>query len=187
METSTRSLVRPRTAGALLVAMALTTLLLAARATAAGGGVVVAVHRTALGAILTTAQDRTLYMFAADKRGKSVCYGQCAAFWPPLLTDGKPVAAPGVKSTLLGVTTRKDGSHQVTYAGHPLYRFAEDARAGQVRGEGVNAGGGLWWVLSPAGTVVKKAQATAGPSATTTTTTTTQTSSGGGGYGRYGS
>jgi hypothetical protein len=77
---------------------------------------------------------------------------------------------------LLGTTRRSDGKLQVTYHGHPLYFFAEDKQAGQVKGEGTNFFGGKWWAVSPAGTKVA-------PAATTTTTTTTTTTSGGGGYG----
>jgi predicted lipoprotein with Yx(FWY)xxD motif len=159
------------------LAAALAALVVAARAGAAGAGARVTVHKTALGSVLATAQGRTLYMFAVDKHGKSACYGACAKFWPPLLTSARPVAGAGVKSALLGTTVRKDGTRQVTYAGRPLYRFAEDMRSGQAKGEGVNAAGGLWWAVSPTGALVKKAQAAA-PAQTTTTGTTTS-----GGYG----
>ena len=51
--------------------------------------------------------------------------------WPALLTDGAPIAGPGVNPTLLGTVTRDDmpfgGSvQQATYAGLPLYRFIFD-------------------------------------------------------------
>jgi hypothetical protein len=39
----------------------------------------------------------------------------------------------------------------VTYAGHPLYYFANDKKPGDTTGQGVNGFGGLWWVLTPAG------------------------------------
>jgi hypothetical protein len=42
----------------------------------------------------------------------------------------------------------------VTYKGHPLYRFAEDKKAGNTNGQGVNAFGGSWFAVSPAGTQV---------------------------------
>src|ERR1051326_203706 len=72
------------------------------------------VRTTSLGKILVTAQGRTLYMFAPDKRGKSVCYGSCASYWPPLLVTGKPAAGRGVKASQLGGAMRKDGTHQET-------------------------------------------------------------------------
>src|SRR5437773_401299 len=59
------------------------------------------VRATSLGKILVTAQGRSLYLFAPDKRGKSTCYGSCATYWPPLLVTGKPTAGTGVKASLL--------------------------------------------------------------------------------------
>jgi len=120
------------------------------------------VRTTSLGKILVTAQGRTLYMFAPDKRGKSVCYGSCAGYWPPLFVSGKPAAGPGVKASLLGVTTRKDGKHQVTYNGHPLYTYVGDKAAGKTTGQGLNLSGGLWWVVSPAGKAVKSTASSGG-------------------------
>ena len=125
------------------------------------------VRTTSLGKILVNGQGRTLYLFAPDKRGKSVCYGSCASYWPPLLVAGKPAAGAGVKASLLGTSVRKDGKHQVTYNGHPLYTYVGDTAAGKTKGEGLNLSGGLWWVVSPAGKAVKG----------------TSSSGGGGGYG----
>ena len=157
---------------------ALATLVAVHQASAAHAAVKVKVGKTAIGRILVDSRGRTLYMFAADKGTTSVCYGQCAAFWPPLLTGSKHVAATGLKAALLGTTTRKGGTLQVTYAGHPLYLFVKDTKAGQTNGQGLNVVGGLWWVVSPTGAVVKKkAAAPAAPAQTTPATTTT------GGYG----
>jgi predicted lipoprotein with Yx(FWY)xxD motif len=94
---------------------------------------------------------RKIALFKMDKNRRSVCYGQCATYWPPLLTHGKPVARAGVKSLLLATTRRANGSEQVTYAGHPLYRFVKDRKAGQTKGEGSKTFGAGWDVLSPAG------------------------------------
>ena len=117
-----------------------------------------------------------LYIFAADKGGKSVCYGSCAKYWPPLAASSRHVVGTGVKAALLGTTKRTGGSLQITYAGHPLYLFVKDSKAGQTSGQGLNVSGGLWWVMSPTGAVIKKTT----PAATTTTSSTTTT---GGGYG----
>lgn len=177
-----RSFAPPQKARAILAAAALVgalaALSAATHASAASSGAQVKVAKTALGRILVNAQGRTLYMFAADKHGKSVCYGKCATFWPPLLTTSTRVAGTGVKVSLLGTTMRTGGKLQVTYNGHPLYRFLKDTKSGQTSGQGLNASGGLWWVMSPAGTVIKKTAV----AATTTTTTTTS----GGGYGTGG-
>jgi predicted lipoprotein with Yx(FWY)xxD motif len=67
------------------------------------------------------------------------------------LTRGKPVAGAGVKAALLGVTRRKDGTRQVTYAGHPLYRYTLDTRAGQTTGEGSTLFGAGWDAVAPSG------------------------------------
>jgi predicted lipoprotein with Yx(FWY)xxD motif len=106
---------------------------------------------SSLGRILVDSRGITLYDFVKDKGTTSVCYGACAALWPPLLTTGKPVAGPGVHSSLLGTTKRKDGKLEVTYGGHPLYYFVTDRKPGQTTGQGVNQFGGPWWVLSAAG------------------------------------
>jgi predicted lipoprotein with Yx(FWY)xxD motif len=127
----------------------------------------VGVAKTPIGTVLVTGQGRTLYMFAADKHGQSACYSQCAHYWPPLLTSGKPVAGQGAKAALLGTIRRKNGELQVTYSGHPLYRYISDTSAGQAGGQGLNLSGGLWWAVSPSG-ALDKSKASSG---------------GGGGYG----
>lgn len=129
------------------------------------------VRQTTLGRILVDIHGRTLYLFRADKGTRSVCYGQCAKFWPPLLATKAPKTGAGLKASLFGTTLRKGGVRQVTYNGHPLYRFVEDTKAGQTTGQGVNHFGGLWWVLSPAGTAIVKKSAGAPPPQPAPTTT----------------
>ena len=128
----------------------------------------VTLHKTSLGKVLATGSGMTLYLFKADKGKTSVCYGKCATFWPPLLAKGKATGGPGVKAKLLGVTKRKNGTHQVTYAGHPLYRFKLDKKAGQVAGQGQDFFGGKWFVVSSSGRAITKAA----PGGTTTNSTT---------------
>ena len=118
---------------------------------AKSSGAVVKVAKSRFGLILVDSKGITLYDFVKDKGTTSVCYGACAALWPPLFTTGKPVAAPGVRASLLGTTKRKDGKLEVTYGGHPLYYFVPDRKPGQTTGQGVNQFGGPWWVLSPVG------------------------------------
>jgi predicted lipoprotein with Yx(FWY)xxD motif len=103
-----------------------------------------------LGSYLVDDSGRTLYYFAADARGKSNCYGVCAAGWPIVTTSGTPVAGPGVSAAKLGTITRADKTHQVTYDGMPLYRFALDAAAGDIFGQDLPAFGGPWWMVDPA-------------------------------------
>ena len=126
----------------------------------------VTLHTTKLGKVLATRAGMTLYLFKADKKGKSACYGQCATYWPPLLKKGALTAGTGLKAKLLGTTKRKNGTRQVTYAGHPLYRFKLDKAAGDVAGQGQDFFGGKWYALSAAGRTVTR-------SATSTNTTTT--------------
>lgn len=118
---------------------------------ASSGGVRVNVANSPLGRILVDSKGIALYDFPPDKGTTSVCYGACAALWPPLITKGKPVAGPGVRASLLGTTKRKDGKLEVTYNGHPLYYFVSDRKPGQTTGQGLNQFGGPWWVISPAG------------------------------------
>jgi predicted lipoprotein with Yx(FWY)xxD motif len=104
-----------------------------------------------LGQILVNGDGMTVYLFVADTSTASTCYTSCASIWPPVLTTGAPVAGTGAKASLLGTTTRTDGKVEVTYAGHPLYYFIQDKKAGDTTGQGVNGFGGLWWVLTPSG------------------------------------
>jgi predicted lipoprotein with Yx(FWY)xxD motif len=124
---------------------------LAATAFAARSTSTVSLRTTAVGKVLVAANGHTLYLFTADKGKKSTCYGQCAGYWPPLFAT-KPTVGAGLKAPLVGTTKRKDGKLQVTYAGHPLYFFAQDKKAGQVNGQGFVHFGGSWWVVSAAGT-----------------------------------
>ena len=124
---------------------------LAATLALAGGATRVNVASSPLGKILVDSKGITLYDFPPDKGTTSVCYGACAALWPPLVTHGKPLAGHGVRASLLGTTKRKDGKVQVTYGGHPLYYFVTDRKPGQTTGQGINQFGGPWWVISPAG------------------------------------
>jgi predicted lipoprotein with Yx(FWY)xxD motif len=135
----------------------------------------VSLRKTQLGLILVNSRGHTLYLLATDKNGKSACSGSCAKFWPPLLSRSKPTAGPGVKPSLLGRTTRSNGTLQVTYNRHPLYTYAPDKQAGQTKGEGSVAFGGKWWAISAKGTAIVKAPATTTTTTTTTTTGTTTT------------
>jgi predicted lipoprotein with Yx(FWY)xxD motif len=128
----------------------------AASAFAAGGTPVKVEQTKALGKVIANGKGHTLYLFRADKGTTSACYGQCATYWPPLLTTGKPTAMAGVKASLLGTTKRKDGKLQVTYKGHPLYTFLEDKAAGQTAGEGSSNFGAKWYALAPSGATIDK-------------------------------
>ena len=111
----------------------------------------VGLRTTKLGRILVDRRGRTLYLFGKDSGKKSTCRGACAAGWPPLITRGRPRARIGVSARKLSTTKRPNGARQVTYAGHPLYRFAGDAKAGQTNGHGVNAFGARWYAVRSSG------------------------------------
>lgn len=51
-------------------------------------------------------------------------------------------------AALIGSVTRDDGSKQLTIAGWPMYRYAEDKKPGDANGQGV---GGTWFAAAPDG------------------------------------
>jgi predicted lipoprotein with Yx(FWY)xxD motif len=122
--------------------------------TSAAGKVVKTRHGK-LGTFLVDGKGRTLYLFEKDTTSKSRCNGACAEAWPPMITSGKPTARGRAKSSLLRTSKRKNGSRQVTYNGHPLYRFVQDSKPGQTKGEGVDAFGAEWYVVAPSGNKIE--------------------------------
>jgi predicted lipoprotein with Yx(FWY)xxD motif len=120
------------------------------------GPATISVGASSLGQILVDGNGKTLYLFEADTGTASTCSGACAQAWPPVTTSGGPKAASGASQSLLGTTTRSDGTKQVTYKGHPLYTFVNDTKPGDTTGEGSTAFGAGWDVLSPAGDKIEK-------------------------------
>ena len=136
----------------LLAAVALVALITASATLGASGTTTTLRSGTSsLGRIVVDGQGRTLYLFEKDRNRRSACYGACAIYWPPLLTHGRPIARGGLRQSLVGTTRRKNGTLQVTYAGHPLYRYVGDSGRGQTNGAGLTDYGGGWDPLSPAG------------------------------------
>ncbi len=132
------------------------------------GGASVQLAGSKLGKILVDGRGRTLYLFEADKSGKSACTGPCAGTWPPF-TAAAPSAGNGLDGGALATTARTDGTQQVTYHGHPLYYYAGDGTtAGSTKGENLDTFGGAWYVVDGAGKAVDSGG---------------DMSSGGGGYG----
>ena len=90
-----------------------------------------------------------LYLFDKDTASpsKSNCFGACAAKWPPepYTSDLK---VNGIDKSLIGSVKRDDGTEQLTVAGWPMYRYAADTSAGDVKGQAV---GGVWWVVGADG------------------------------------
>lgn len=106
------------------------------------------------GEYLVDSDGMSLYMFAADTQGaaESACEDACTEAWPPLTGQ---VALEGLPEILAAERAdsfeRAGGAMQITYNGWPLYYFVEDTAAGDVRGQGVEAFGGNWYLISPQG------------------------------------
>jgi predicted lipoprotein with Yx(FWY)xxD motif len=108
--------------------------------------------KVAAARVLVTPDGYTLYVFAADPPNKSTCYKTCAKFWPPVLVakGTQPAAIAGVPGTF-GVTVRTDGTQQLTYDHAPLYTFLLDKKPGDMKGQGLFAVGGYWWMVVAGG------------------------------------
>jgi len=109
---------------------------------------------SSLGKVLVDSKGRTVYLFQKDTGSMSTCSGACATDWPPVTTTGKPTAGSGLTASMVGTTTRSDGTKQVTYNGHPLYNYVGDQKAGDTNGQGISAFGAKWYAVSQAGSTV---------------------------------
>jgi predicted lipoprotein with Yx(FWY)xxD motif len=109
---------------------------------------------SSLGQIIVDGADKTLYMFVPDEAGTPTCYDDCATAWPPLLADdaASVTAGTGLDAAKITVVDRTDGGKQVKYGNWPLYYFANDAAAGDVKGQGLNE---VWYVVGADGEPIK--------------------------------
>lgn len=98
--------------------------------------------------VLVNSKGFALYWFAPDTATASKCTGSCATYWPPV--PGPATAGAGVTGKITTIT-RPDGTKQAAYDGHPLYTYAGDNAPGVDKGNGVNASGGLWYVVPVSG------------------------------------
>ena len=114
-------------------------------------GTEIVVADSEFGPMLFNTRKQAIYLFDVEKTEEPKCYDDCADAWPPVLTKGEPVAGRAVKRSLLGTTTRSDGTTQVTYGGHPLYYYAHEG-PGEVECHDVFLNGGTWYVVQPDGT-----------------------------------
>ena len=136
-----------------------------------------------LGTVVVTTAGFTLYRYTLDRAGKVACTPSngCTRYWPPL------VLAPGMTTPLgaghlsgLGTVRDPDGRLQVTFKGHPLYRYVGDTGPGGARGEGIDRS---WYAVttsvsrltSPAPGTTAPAPGTTTPAPGTTAPTTTPT------------
>ncbi len=128
----------------------------ASEAPSAGGTTIteLKVAESSLGQIITDGAGKTLYGFTPDEAGTPTCYDDCAVAWPPGLADD-PTAVTvgaGLDATKLTTVDRTDGGKQLKYGTWTLYYFANDAAAGDTKGQGLNE---VWYVISPNGDLIK--------------------------------
>ncbi len=169
-----RSRIVLATLGALAAAVLAAALLVAlSGSSSAGAAVRSAVVKMARNSslnetILVNRRGMTLYDLSVERRGKFICKtSSCLSLWHPLIVSRGTIPT-GAKN--LSTVKRPDGRLQVAYKGAPLYTFVQDAKQGDVKGNGFKDVG----VWRPA--VVGKA-ASSSPS---------PAPSSGGGYGGYG-
>lgn len=99
-----------------------------------------------------------LYTMVDDPDGRG-CTDACLQVWPPLLVeDGRPALGPRLQAAEAGMVQRPDGSRQVTYRGHPLYRHAADATRGPTAGHGMQDEWGEWYLVGPQGELLPESQ-----------------------------
>ena len=137
----------------------------AAAQTASDSAVVAAAPAVALGTdsaggvrkYITDATGRSVYAFMKDTKNVSTCVDACAAAWPPVGATSSASTDTSVKAAMVGVITRSDNKNQTTYNGMPVYYYEDDKKPGDIKGQGKNEFGGLWYVVSPSGQTVKRA------------------------------
>jgi predicted lipoprotein with Yx(FWY)xxD motif len=125
----------------------------AAGAASSAGALTITTASGPDGTYLTDGSGRALYLWVADKDGRSACSGACASAWPPLTAAGAPSVAGGASAADVGTIARSDGSKQVSYAGHPLYYFAGDSGTA-TSGQGSDGFGAKWWLVAPSGAAI---------------------------------
>ncbi|MGP4047990.1 hypothetical protein [Streptomyces sp. 2A115] len=102
-----------------------------------------------MGTFVTDEKGMTLYRYEMDQASpsKSMCTGDCAKTWMPVMAQDS-VKAMGVEQSLVGSVDRSDGMKQLTLAGRPLYRYMGDAKAGEMKGQAKDS---KWYAVTPAG------------------------------------
>ena len=118
---------------------------------------VIQLRHTSAGKILVDSSGFTVFRFSKDTGKKNTCLttSECSTTWPALTTSGQPTAGSGVSSSLLSTIRLPNGQRQVTYAGHPLYRYSLASERGETGYVGVKQFGGTWYGVSASGGAVK--------------------------------
>ena len=104
------------------------------------------------GRIVVDGKGMSVYYYTKDVKdsGTSTCTGGCIAAWPPVLAAADKPTVDGVTGTV-GTITTPEGKKQLTVNGMPVYSFAKDAAAGDIRGQGV---GSVWYLVAPSGDMI---------------------------------
>jgi len=123
------------------------------RGSAATRGILGVATNTKLGVkIVVAASGKTVYLYMPDGSSRiSKVPAAIKAVWPPVTASGTPTVGSGLDQAKLALRSQPDGTKQVAYNGHLLYTFQGDASPGTANGERL---GGIWFVLSPAGTKI---------------------------------
>jgi predicted lipoprotein with Yx(FWY)xxD motif len=136
----------------LLGALAIAALLAACGSSSSGGGSgassgatpaavpVSSAKKAKVGDVVVDAKGFTLYRFTAEAQGRPVCTGACVSTWPPATVRG----ADGLPKHVATVKRPDGGGLQLTYDGHPLYRYSGDQSTADANGDGV---GGQWYAV----------------------------------------
>ena len=119
-----------------------------------GSGTVKVAKLSGYGSALVTASGKSVYLLSTDPAGSSKCTGKCAKIWVPV--SGTASAGSGVDSSKLSTFKRSDGTTQVLYDKHALYTFTGQ---GSTSGEGQASFGGVWYLVAPDGSAIKKSSA----------------------------
>lgn len=129
--------------------------------TPAASGDLVSTGSTDLGSVLVDEAGLSLYGFLPDELGAPTCGGACADAWPPLTAPSAELP-DGLDSGIFTVVDGIDGGFQLAAGGWPLYRFAGDATAGDITGQG---SGGSWFLVGPDGSLISDESAAPAPAA----------------------
>lgn len=127
----------------------------AGSAPASTSAAVLSVAQSTAGQIVVGAQGLSVYAFANDTKGSgtSACTAGCATSWPPVTSTSATPTVSGVTGKV-GTIPAANGKMQVTINGMPLYYYSKDQAAGDITGQGV---GGVWYLVSPSGEMIKSA------------------------------
>ena len=107
---------------------------------------------------LTDGEGRALYVIENEDE-PDACIDACASAWPPFTAQpGSEPMTSGAQQDLIGTVERPDGTTQITYDGHPLYYYAEDAGPGETKGQEVTDEWGEWDLVQPTGELLEEGE-----------------------------